>query len=98
MKTVASVKAAFLMYLHKTGLLTVASLSSYFSAVREDRMPGGRNGSAIYHIYKVSILSESVSLAFSVSYILGKNTHGNNADLRAAALSADDILLSSIFA
>lgn len=27
----------------------------YILAVREDRMPGGRNGSAIYSLYKVCI-------------------------------------------
>lgn len=30
-------------------------LCTLFTAVREDRMPGGRNSGAVYNLYKVSI-------------------------------------------
>jgi len=31
-------------------------------AVREDRMPGGRNSGAVYNLYKVCILSAKISM------------------------------------
>lgn len=35
-----------------------------FTAVREDRMPGGRNSGAVYNLYKVKTLFEWVLLEF----------------------------------
>lgn len=42
-------------------------------AVRKNRMPGGRNGSAIYDLYKVFIQVQKIIKLFSVKKIKIKN-------------------------
>ena len=44
----------FLNFQTKTACFTIISLPLFIPAVREDRMPGGRNSGAVYNLYKVS--------------------------------------------
>lgn len=37
-----------------TPSLNLSKLNIFSTAVREDRMPGGRNSGAVYNLYKVS--------------------------------------------